>query len=106
MSNVDRKNEGKMEKLGGKIKNAVGKVVGSEKLASEGEAQYFQGHERAENAKAAERGEGTVQELGGKIKNRIGALVGDKKTQAEGRVSEIEGEQRQSQNRPSAPSLP
>lgn len=106
MSNEDRKGEGTMEKLGGKIKHAVGEVVGSEKLKAEGEAQYLQGHARREEAKTEERGKGALDNIGGKIKNRVGALVGDKKIQAEGRVKEIEGEERLSANRASAPSLP
>lgn len=106
MGNIDRKNEGKMEEIGGKIKGAVGNLVGSERMRAEGEAQELRGKERKETAKAAERTEGAVQEIGGKIKNRVGALLGDRRTQAEGRVSEVEGERRQQENRPSAPSIP
>jgi uncharacterized protein YjbJ (UPF0337 family) len=106
MSNEDRKGEGTMEKLGGKIKHAVGEAVGSEKLKAEGEAQYMTGHARREEAKTEERGKGVLDNVTGKIKNRVGALVGDKKIQAEGRVKEIDGEERISANRASAPSLP
>lgn len=106
MSNIDRKNEGKLEQVGGKIKGAIGAVVGNERLKAEGEAQQARGEVRKETAKAAERTEGALQELGGKIKNRVGALVGDKKLQTEGRVKEITGEERQRENRPSAPSIP
>ncbi|MGZ3422763.1 MAG: CsbD family protein [Polyangiales bacterium] len=105
MSNEDRKGEGTMEKLGGKIKHAVGSLTGSEKLKAEGEAQYAKGEARREEAKGEERVKGSLQNVAGKIKNRVGALVGDKKTQAEGRAKEIEGEERISQNRPSTPSL-
>ena len=106
MSNIDRKNEGKLEQVGGKIKGAIGAAVGNERMRAEGEAQELRGEARKESAKAAERTEGAVEEIGGKIKNRVGALFGDRKAQAEGRAKEIEGEQRQRQNRPSAPSIP
>ncbi len=106
MSNIDRKNEGKLEQVGGKIKGAIGAAVGNERMRAEGEAQELRGEAREEGAKTAERAEGAVQELGGKIKNRIGALFGHRKAQAEGRAAEIKGEQRQRENRPSAPSIP
>lgn len=106
MSNIDRKNEGKLEEVGGKVKGAVGGLVGNERLRAEGEAQQLRGQARKEDAKAAERVEGKVQEVGGKLKNRIGALFGKRRAQAEGRAEEIKGEQRQIENRPSAPSMP
>jgi uncharacterized protein YjbJ (UPF0337 family) len=106
MSNIDRKNEGKLEQVGGKIKGAIGAAVGDESMRAEGEAQQLRGESREETAKAAERGEGAVQELAGKIKNRVGAFFGNRRAQAEGRANEIKGEQRQRQNRPSAPSMP
>jgi uncharacterized protein YjbJ (UPF0337 family) len=106
MSNIDRKNEGKLEQVGGKIKGSVGAAVGSERLRAEGRAQELRGEARKESAKAAERTEGALQELGGKIRNRIGALFGHRRVQAEGRADEIRGERRQIENRPSAPSFP
>jgi uncharacterized protein YjbJ (UPF0337 family) len=106
MSNIDRKNEGKLEEVGGKVKGAVGGLVGNERLRAEGDAQRLRGHARKEDAKAAERTEGAVQQLSGKIKNRLGALFGRRRTQAEGRAEEIRGEQRRIENRPSAPSTP
>jgi len=106
MSNIDRKNEGTLEEVGGKIKRAVGAAMGNERMRAEGEAQQLRGTARKEEAKAAERTEGAIQELAGKIKNRVGALFGHRRVQAEGRADEIRGEQRQIKNRPSAPSFP
>lgn len=106
MGNQDRKEEGKLEQIGGKIKGAVGGILGNERMQAEGDAQRLRGEERESDAKAGERAKGAVEEVGGKIKNRIGALVGDKKTQAEGRAKELKGEERQEENRSSAPSIP
>ena len=106
MGNIDRKNEGKLEQVGGKIKGAIGGLVGNERMKAEGQAQEARGEVREETAKAAERTEGAVQELAGKVKNRVGALIGDKKLQAEGRAKEVTGEERQRDNRASAPSIP
>ncbi|MBI2391372.1 MAG: CsbD family protein [Deltaproteobacteria bacterium] len=105
MGNRDRKNEGKLEQVGGKIKGAVGSLVGNERVRAEGDAQRLRGEERESDAKAAERAEGAVEEIGGKIKNRVGALVGDRRMQSEGRAKEIKGEERQAENRPSTPSI-
>ena len=55
MSNIDRKNEGKLEQVGGKIKGAIGAAVGNERMRAEGEAQELRGEAREEGAKAAER---------------------------------------------------
>jgi len=106
MSNQDRKEEGKLEQIGGKIKRAIGSLFGSERLRAEGEVQQLRGETRESGAKASERAKGTVEEIGGKIKNRVGAFVGDRKLQSEGRAKEVTGEQRQVENRPSAPSMP
>lgn len=105
MSNQDRKNEGKLEQVGGKIKGAVGSLVGNERIKAEGDAQRLRGEERVSEAKADERAKGAVEEIGGKIKNRVGAALGNRQMQSEGRAKEITGEERQSKNRESAPSI-
>jgi uncharacterized protein YjbJ (UPF0337 family) len=102
MSNQDRKEEGRLEQIGGKIKRAIGSLFGSERLRAEGEVQQLRGEARESGAKA----KGVVEEIGGKIKNRVGAFVGERKLQSEGRAKEVQGEQRQVENRPSAPSMP
>ncbi len=102
----DRKQEGTFEKLGGKVKEGIGKAIGDDRVEAEGAAQKARGTERHENAKAEGREKGKLDELKGKIENRFGALVGDDVKQSEGKARQLEGEQRQIENRPSAPSVP
>jgi uncharacterized protein YjbJ (UPF0337 family) len=99
MSNASKRSEGAAEETGGKIKEVIGKVVGSERMEAEGKARKLEGQAKQETAKAAERATGKTQEAVGAIKNRVGALVGDEELQAEGRLKELEGEARQKANR-------
>jgi uncharacterized protein YjbJ (UPF0337 family) len=99
MSNASKRGEGAAEEVGGKIKEVVGKAVGSERIEAEGHATKVKGQAKQEAAKAAERGKGKVEEVVGAAKNRVGALVGNEQMEAEGRVKELEGEARQKANR-------
>lgn len=99
MSNASKRSEGAAEETGGKIKEVVGKVVGSERMEAEGRARKLEGQAKQEAAKAAERATGKTQQAVGAVKNRVGALIGDEELQAKGRVKELEGEARQRANR-------
>jgi uncharacterized protein YjbJ (UPF0337 family) len=98
MSNASKRGEGAAEELGGKIKGAVGKLVGNEQMEAEGKVQELKGEGKQEAAKAGERTKGKVEEVVGAVKNRVGAVVGDEELQAEGRVGELKGEARQKAN--------
>ena len=100
MSNQSNKSQGVAEQIGGKIKAAVGKVVGNERLQAEGEAKRLKGVAREEAARAAERTKGKAQEVAGAVKNRIGAVIDDEELEAEGKLKELEGEARQRANEP------
>lgn len=99
MSNASKRGEGAAQELGGKVKEAIGKVVGSEQLEAEGKARRLEGQAKQEAAKAAERRTGKAQEIKGAIKNRVGAAIGNEQMEAEGKVKELEGEARQKANR-------
>ncbi|HET9930163.1 MAG TPA: CsbD family protein [Polyangiaceae bacterium] len=99
MSNASKRSEGAAEETGGKIKEVVGKVVGSERMEAEGRARKLEGQAKQESAKAAERATGKAQQAVGAIKNRVGALIGDDELQAKGKVKELEGEARERANR-------
>lgn len=99
MSNANKRGEGAAQELGGKIKEAIGKVVGSEQMEAEGKARRLEGQAKQESAKAAERRTGKAQEIKGAIKNRVGAAIGNEQMEAEGKVKELEGEARQKANR-------
>lgn len=98
MSNESKRAEGAAEKLGGKLKQGLGKLVGSDKMQAEGLAKEKQGEAKEEAAKAAERTKGKVQEIVGAVKNRVGAVIDNEQMEAEGRAKELEGEARQKAN--------
>jgi uncharacterized protein YjbJ (UPF0337 family) len=99
MSNASKRAEGAAEELGGKIKGAVGKVIGNEQMEAEGKAKELSGEAKQEAAKAAERTKGKAQEVAGAVKNRVGAVLDNEEMEVEGRAKELEGEARQKANR-------
>jgi uncharacterized protein YjbJ (UPF0337 family) len=99
MSNASKRSEGAAEKLGGKIKGAVGKLINNEQMAVEGRAKEVKGRTKEEAAKSAERGKGKLEEATGAIKNRVGAVIDNEQMQAEGKLRELKGEARQKANR-------
>ena len=99
MSNASKRSEGAAEKLGGKLKGAVGKVLGNERMEAEGRAKEIKGTAKEEAAKAAERAKGKREEVVGAVKNRIGAVIDNEQMEAEGKVKELKGEARQKANR-------
>lgn len=97
--NNKQKAEGTAEKLGGKVKGAVGKLLDNEQMEAEGKAKEAKGTARVESAKAAERTKGKVEEVTGAVKNRVGAAIDNEQMQAEGKARELKGEARQHSNR-------
>ena len=65
MSNMSKRIEGKTEQLGGKIKGAVGGLIGNKQMEAEGKAKEIKGKAKQEAAKAGERIKGKVEELKG-----------------------------------------
>jgi len=99
MSNASKRAEGAAEEIGGKVKGAVGKLIGNERMQAEGKGHELKGAAKQSAAKAAERGKGKVEEVAGVIKNRVGALLGDDEMEAEGAANELKGDARQEANR-------
>ncbi|QQR73377.1 MAG: CsbD family protein [Holophagales bacterium] len=99
MSHASKRAEGAAEELGGKIKQAVGHVLGNDAMEASGKARKLEGQAKQEAAKSAERVQGKVEELTGALKNRVGALLGNEQMQVEGKVKELKGEARQEANR-------
>jgi len=99
MSNQSQRSEGVAEKLGGKIKKSIGRVVGNDRMEAEGRAKEIKGTVREETAKSAERGKGKVEEIAGAVKNRIGRVIDNEQMAVEGRVKELKGEARQKANK-------
>ena len=46
MSNASKRAEGEAEKLGGKIKGSIGKLIGNEQMQAEGRAKELVGEAR------------------------------------------------------------
>ncbi len=99
MSNASKRSEGAAEKLGGKIKGGIGRLVGNERMQAEGAVTEAKGRAKQESAKAVERGKGKLEEVTGAVKNRVGAALGNGKMQATGKLRELKGQARQSANR-------
>ena len=98
MSNASIRAKGAVQELGGKIKGAVGKLLGDEEMQAEGKASEIAGEAKQEAIKAVERGKGKLEELVGAAKHGIGAALDDGKIQAEGKATELKGEVRQKLN--------
>lgn len=99
MNNASKRSEGAAEKLGGKIKRHVGKLVDDEAMEADGAKRELRGRDKEQAAKSAERGKGKVEEVTGAVKNRVGALIGHERLQAEGKLKEMKGQARQKANR-------
>jgi len=99
MSNAGKRAEGAVEEVGGKIKGAVGRVIGNEQMEAEGKATELKGEAKQEAAKAAERVKGAVEETVGNVKGKVGAVIDNEQMEAEGKATELKGEARQEANR-------
>ena len=99
MSNASDRGEGEAQKLGGKIKKGIGKVLGNEQMEAEGAAKELEGESRVEFAKVKERVKGSVEEVAGAIKNRVGHVIDNAQMAAEGKAKELKGEARQKANK-------
>lgn len=97
MSSGEGRREGAGE-VGGKIKEAVGRIVGSEQLEAEGKAQALRAAEEKEDAKARERAKATSEELQGSVKKKVGAVLGDQRMEAEGTAEQLKGKSRHKAN--------
>ena len=83
----------------GKVKAAVGSVIGNEQMEAEGIVKEKKGEAKQEAAKAAERTKGKIEEIVGAVKNRVGAVIDNEQMQVEGRAKELKGEARQKANK-------
>jgi uncharacterized protein YjbJ (UPF0337 family) len=99
MTNASKRSEGAAEKLGGKIKGTVGKLIDNEQMEAEGKVKELKGEAKEESAKASERQKGKVEEVSGAVKNRVGHVIDNEQMEAEGKLKELQGQARQRANR-------
>jgi len=99
MKNASKRARGTAKELHGKVKRAVGKLVGSERLEAEGRARELAGRDEKETAKARERLKGAAEEVTGRVQGAAGDLIDDPETRARGRFRAAKGKARQAANR-------
>jgi uncharacterized protein YjbJ (UPF0337 family) len=99
MNNASKRAAGAVEELGGKIKGAVGKLVGNDRMQAGGKATELKGRARQSVAKATERTKGKVEEIVGSIETRLGAAAGNERVRVQGKATELKGDARQRGNR-------
>ena len=90
--------KGKLEEVGGSIREAVGAATGNERMEAEGSADRLEGQGRQEVAKGVGEVKGAAEEVKGSVKQAWGSLTGDDSTHAEGHVDELKGDVRQKLN--------
>jgi uncharacterized protein YjbJ (UPF0337 family) len=94
MSNAGERAKAETEKLGGKVKQTVGKAIGNQQMQAEGAAKEIEGDARGAAAKGKERVKGTVEEVAGAIKKGIGHAIDNDQMVAEGKAKELVGKAR------------
>jgi uncharacterized protein YjbJ (UPF0337 family) len=99
MKNASKRAAGTAKELHGKVKRAVGRLVGSERLEAEGRARELTGRDEKETAKARERLKGAAEEVTGRVQSAAGDLIDDPETHARGRFRATKGKARQAANR-------
>jgi len=99
MSAESKRSEGVAQEIGGKVKRAVGTLIGNEQMEAEGRAKELEGEARQEEAKAEGRVQGKIEEVTGAIKNRVGQVIDNEQMTVEGRARELAGKARQKANR-------
>jgi uncharacterized protein YjbJ (UPF0337 family) len=99
MNENEERAKGKLQEVGGSIKEAAGRAFGNERLETEGRGDKYEGQDRQDVAKGVGQIKGAAEELKGNVKQGIGNLTDDERTRAEGKADELKGEARQDFNR-------
>ncbi len=99
MSNESKRIAGAAEELGGKLKGAVGKLLGNEQMQAEGKVAEIKGEATQKAAKLGERLKGKAEEVAGAVKKHVGAALDNEQMEAEGKLKEMQGEARQGLNK-------
>src|SRR5258708_39267295 len=95
MNNQNEKSEGTAQKLGGKLKKGIGRLLGNRRLEAKGRATELKGAARVGAAKSRERARGKAEGLIGAAKNRVGQVIGNERVIDQGNATELKGGGRQ-----------
>ncbi len=98
MDENKERTKGKLEEVGGSIKETVGEWTGNERMEAEGRGRKFEGQDRQEFAKGVGQLKGAAEGVKGNIKEGFGKLTGDDRTRVEGEADELKGEARRDFN--------
>ncbi len=98
MDENTERGKGKLQEIGGGVKETVGQVTGNERLEAEGQGDQLEGQGRQTIAKGVGQVKGAADEVAGSIKQGIGKLAGDDSTHVEGHADELKGEARRNLN--------
>ena len=90
--------EGKLQEIGGSIKETAGEVLGSERLETEGRGDKYEGQDRQDVARGIGQVKGAGEELKGSVKEGLGKLTGDDSTRLEGEADQLKGQARRELN--------
>ncbi|KAL6051461.1 hypothetical protein QOT17_019179 [Balamuthia mandrillaris] len=93
------KTTGVLHELVGGIKEGVGKVIGSEKMAKEGQELKHTGKMELHEAKALNRQKALEEKREGALKEQEGKRLGDAELEREGRLERLKGERRLAHNK-------
>jgi uncharacterized protein YjbJ (UPF0337 family) len=99
MSNQTEKSEGTAQKIGGKLKKGLGKLLGNRRMEAKGRVKETAGRARVASAKSSERARGKAERLVGAAKNRVGRAIGNERMIVGGRAKQMKGEAREKANR-------
>ncbi len=98
MSENRERGKGKLDEIGGNIKQGIGNLTGNEQMQAEGRAQELEGEGRQGAAKAVGTAKGMGEEAKGNLKQGVGDLTDNERMEAEGHADELQGEARQKLN--------
>jgi uncharacterized protein YjbJ (UPF0337 family) len=94
MSNQSERSVGTAEKLGGRLKKRLGRLLYDRRIEAEGRAKELTGRARVASARSRERARGAAEQLVGAAKNRVGRVIGNERMIIEGRLKQLEGRAR------------
>ncbi len=98
MNENTERGKGKLQELGGSLKERVGELTGNERMQAEGEADQLEGKGRQTVARGVGAVKGAAEDAKGNVMQGIGKLTGDDSTRAEGMGEEAKGNVRRDVN--------
>jgi uncharacterized protein YjbJ (UPF0337 family) len=98
MDENKERTKGKLEEIGGSIKETVGEWTGNERMETEGRGHKLEGQDRQDFAKGVGQLKGTVEDVKGNVKEGFGKITGDDSLRAEGMADEAKGSARKEFN--------